>query len=80
MPDPRADSIEHPDPQKAAKNVKRLVPSFKYLQMIMYREKAVQEILAIMAEDGVPCPKACREAIMKLWFLMEIPWNVQRVG
>ncbi|RMZ84061.1 hypothetical protein DV737_g1274, partial [Chaetothyriales sp. CBS 132003] len=72
--------LPHPDPRKAAAHIPRMVPSFRWLKMVMYREAVVHEIMALMAEDGVPLPRRCGLALKKMWFLMDIPDNARRVG
>ena len=48
--------------------------------MILYREKVVHEIVAIMAEDGVPLPSRCALALKRMWFILDIPDNARRIG
>ena len=72
--------IPHPNPEKAALGIPRLVPGFKWLQMIMYREKVVHEILAIMAEDGIPIPPKTSVVLKHIWFSMDFPGTGQRIG
>ncbi|KAB8234743.1 uncharacterized protein BDW43DRAFT_318700 [Aspergillus alliaceus] len=55
-----------------------LAPSFRWLQMILYREAAVQHIMAKMLQAGHGLPKRCEPAIKKIWFLMDIPDNKRR--
>lgn len=76
-PSPR---ISHPHPGKQAAGEVRKVPSFRWLKMVLFREKACHEIMTIMAEDGVPLPRRCELALKKMWFLMEIPDNARRIG
>lgn len=76
-PSPR---IPHPHPVKQAAGEIRRVPSFRWLKMILFREKVCHEIMALMAEDGVPLPSRCELALKKMWFLMEIPDNARRIG
>jgi hypothetical protein len=35
--------------------------------MVLWREKVVHEIMAIMAEDGVPLPSRCSLAMKRVW-------------
>jgi hypothetical protein len=62
-----ASRIPHPDPEKARKGVSRAVPSFRWLRMVLWREKVVYEIMTIMAEDGVPLPSRCSMALKRMW-------------
>jgi len=77
--DPSA-RIPHPDPRLAGHGVRRRIPSFRWLRMILHREKVVQEIMALFAEDGVPLPARCSLAIKRLWFMFDIPDNARRIG
>lgn len=78
-PDP-APRIPHPHPTKQAAGEIRKVPSFRWLRMVMFREKVCHEIVTIMAEDGVPLPSRCELALKRMWFLMDIPDNARRIG
>ena len=78
-PDP-SPRIPHPHPAKQAAGEIRKVPSFRWLKMILFREKVCHEIMALMAEDGVPLPSRCELALKKMWFLMDIPDNARRIG
>lgn len=64
--DPAA-RIPHPDSEKARLGISRAVPSFRWLRMVIWREKVVHEIMAIMAEDGVPLPSRCSLALKRMW-------------
>jgi hypothetical protein len=72
--------IPHPNTIQAEAGVVRKIPSFRWLQMVLHREKVVQEIMAVFAEDGIPLPPRCAFAIKKLWFLLDIPDNARRIG
>lgn len=78
-PDP-APRIPHPHPVKQAAGEIRKVPSFRWLKMVLFREKACHEIMTIMAEDGVPLPSRCELALKRMWFLMDVPDNARRIG
>lgn len=78
-PDP-APRIPHPHPAKQAAGEIRRVPSFRWLKMVLFREKVCHEIMTLMAEDGVPVPSRCELALKKMWFLMDIPDNARRIG
>ncbi|EHY54195.1 hypothetical protein HRR83_008231 [Exophiala dermatitidis] len=72
--------IPHPNIRKAEQNVARKIPSFRWLQMVLHREKVVHEMMAVFAEDGIPLPYRCRLAIKRLWFMLDIPDNARRIG
>ncbi|ETN43965.1 uncharacterized protein HMPREF1541_10830 [Cyphellophora europaea CBS 101466] len=77
--DPAA-RIAHPDPVKAAQGIVRRIPSFKWLRMILHRDKTVHAIMALFAEKGIPLPRRCELAIKKVWFMLDIPDNARRIG
>ncbi|KIW13337.1 hypothetical protein PV08_08525 [Exophiala spinifera] len=77
--DPAA-RIPHPDAGKAAQNIPRRIPSFRWLKMVLHREKVVHELVTVFAEDGIPLPFRCRLALKRLWFLLDIPDNARRIG
>ncbi|KAJ9644242.1 hypothetical protein H2204_001593 [Knufia peltigerae] len=77
--DPAA-RIPHPDADKAAQNIPRRIPSFRWLKMVLHREKVVHELVTIFAEDGIPLPFRCRLAMKRVWFMLDIPDNARRIG
>ncbi|KAL6251512.1 hypothetical protein RBB50_001721 [Rhinocladiella similis] len=77
--DPAA-RIPHPDADKAAQNIPRRIPSFRWLQMVLHREKVIHELVTVFAEDGIPLPFRCRLALKRLWFMLDIPDNARRIG
>lgn len=58
----------------------RHVPSFRWLRMILFREKVVDDIIACIATEGLRLPKRASLVIKKIWFIMDIADNVRRVG
>lgn len=70
----------HPNTARAQTGENHTVPSFRWLIMILYRERMVKEIMDMMHEEGVGVPPNCALAIKKLWFLMDIPDNARRIG
>ena len=72
--------LPHPDPKLAALGVPRNVPSFRWLKMLLHREKVVHEIMALAAQRGVPFPRRCHEVLLKLWYILDIPDNPTRIG
>ncbi|KAF7596560.1 hypothetical protein BBP40_000960 [Aspergillus hancockii] len=63
---------------RSASTQSRLVPSFRWLQMIIHREMTVRNIMGAMLRAGHGLPKRCEPAIKKMWFLMDIPDNKRR--
>lgn len=70
----------HPDLARASSGENRHVPSFRWLLMVCWRETVVSDIMRMMEEEGVGMPKECTLTIKKLWFLMDVPDNVRRIG
>ncbi|EXJ92109.1 hypothetical protein A1O3_00659 [Capronia epimyces CBS 606.96] len=72
--------IPHPNARMAERNIARKIPSFRWLKMVLHREKVVHELMAVFAEEGIPLPFRCRLAIKRLWFMLDIPDNARRIG
>jgi hypothetical protein len=70
------DPVSRPHPQKS--NTVRKVPGLRWLQMIIYREKTVRDILACMARQGHRMPKGMSLSLKKMWLLMEIATTARR--
>jgi hypothetical protein len=66
MPDP----TRYPHPRIPDRV--RKVPSLKWLQMVMHRERAVRDILACMAREGFRMPKSMSLTLKKTWLTMDI--------
>ncbi|KIW53872.1 hypothetical protein PV05_06283 [Exophiala xenobiotica] len=77
--DPAA-RIPHPNAAQAALNIPRRIPSFRWLKMILHREKVIHELVTVFAEDGIPLPFRCRLALKRLWFMLDLPDNARRIG
>jgi hypothetical protein len=56
----------------------RLIPGFKYLKMVMSRDRCCREILAMMARMGFLMPDTMYSTFLRLWVLMEISTTRQR--
>jgi hypothetical protein len=67
-------------PHPRIQNECRLVPSFRWLRFVYYREKIVQEIMSRMNDEGVRIPKAGSRMVKKIWLLMDIPDNARRIA
>lgn len=69
-----------PNPVLAARSQVRLIPSFRWLKMLLHREKVCYEIVATMAELGVPVPmEETMSVLRKMWFLLDVPENARRI-
>jgi hypothetical protein len=60
-------------------NTVRKVPSLRWLQMVIHREKTIRDILACMARQGHRMPKDMSMSLKKMWLLMDVATNQQRV-
>lgn len=70
----------HPVESKAMQGEHRTVPTFRWLLLICYREMVCNQIITIMAADGVPLPEQCELVLKKIWLLLDIPDNTRRIG
>ncbi|EED17915.1 conserved hypothetical protein [Talaromyces stipitatus ATCC 10500] len=58
----------------------RLIPSFRWLRMVRYREEVAQKIITMLNDEGLYLPGHCATIVKKVWFLMDIPDNQRRVA
>lgn len=77
--DPAA-RIPHPNTHLAAQGVSRKIPSFRWLKMVLHREKTIHELMTVFAENGIPLPARCSLALKRLWVMMDMPDNARRIG
>ncbi|KAF7116316.1 hypothetical protein CNMCM5793_004482 [Aspergillus hiratsukae] len=59
-------------------DVTYLIPSVRWLKMLLYREAVVKDIMDRMADMGWKLPDRCATVVKKLWFLMDIRDNSRR--
>ncbi|GAQ08911.1 hypothetical protein ALT_6232 [Aspergillus lentulus] len=59
-------------------DVTYIIPSVRWLKMILFREAVVKDIMERMADKGWKLPNRCATVVKKLWFLMDIPDNRRR--
>lgn len=57
----------------------RMVPSLRWLRMVMHREKCVRDILACMAREGHRMPRTMSLTLKKMWLTMDIATSARRV-
>lgn len=74
MPDPAL------RPHPRLPNEIRLIPSFRWLRMVLYRERAVTEIIEILAGEGLKMPARASVTLKRIWLTMDIPTNAKRIG
>ena len=58
----------------------RSVPTFRWLRMIVFRHNIVRDMILTMAADGMRMPEQTHLAIKKCWFLLDLPYNNNRVA
>ena len=58
----------------------RDVPTIRWLQMVVYRQGVCKDLLVQMAVKGLRCPKGTLDAVKRLWFMQDLPLNVQRIA
>lgn len=58
----------------------RWVPTFRWLRMILFRERIVTDIIGCLADEGHFMPRRVSLAIKKIWFTIDIGDNLHRIG
>jgi len=58
----------------------RMVPSFRWLRMVLYREHVVAEIIAYLAAEGHRLPRRSSLTLKKIWLTMDMATNTSRIG
>ncbi|OKL64389.1 hypothetical protein UA08_00400 [Talaromyces atroroseus] len=58
----------------------RLVPSFRWLRMVCWREQVAKKTFWLFNNEGLWLPRECESVIKKVWFLMDIPDNQRRMA
>ena len=74
MPDP-ARRLHPRKPEEV-----RLVPSFRWLQMVLFRERVVRDITALLARQGHRLPARASLTLKRLWLTMDVGTNAKRIG
>lgn len=64
--------------EECSANTQYQVPSLKWLQMVYHRERAVRDILALLAREGHRCPKGMALSLKKMWLMMDIATSLKR--
>ncbi|KFY68372.1 hypothetical protein V498_10655 [Pseudogymnoascus sp. VKM F-4517 (FW-2822)] len=57
----------------------RRVPSFRWLFMVVHRERCVRDILACLAREGHRLPKSAKETLLKTWVVMDVSTTAGRI-
>ncbi|KAF2845145.1 hypothetical protein T440DRAFT_472884 [Plenodomus tracheiphilus IPT5] len=50
----------------------RDVPGFKWIGMVLWRQKVVRSVLTLLGLEGLRVPSGAYQAVMKFWCLMEM--------
>lgn len=58
----------------------RDVPSLRWLQMVVWREGVVGDILIQLARRGLLVQRPTRDALKRMWFLLDLPLNAHRIA
>jgi hypothetical protein len=58
----------------------RMIPSMRWFQMVVGRNRYAAEIKAILARHGFRFPDSMTTTLMKLWLLLEVSTNKARVA
>ncbi|TKA80594.1 hypothetical protein B0A55_02899 [Friedmanniomyces simplex] len=58
----------------------RDIPSLRWLQMVVWRQGVCKDMLIQLATKGLRCPAGTLEAISRMWFVMDLPLNSQRIA
>lgn len=74
----RPDPDERPHP--FLPDQARFVPTFRWLRMVLYREKVVSEIIRTLATEGHRLPPRASLTIKRIWMTMDFPTNKQRIA
>lgn len=67
-------------PLKSAPEEVRWVPSLRWLRMILFRERVVDEIIMCLSAEGHFMPEPASLVIKKIWFTIDIGDNLHRIG
>jgi hypothetical protein len=58
----------------------RDVPGLRWLQMVVWREGVCRDMLVQLATQGLRVPYGTLESVQKMWFVMDLPLNSQRIA
>ncbi|KAL9593365.1 MAG: hypothetical protein Q9219_007585 [cf. Caloplaca sp. 3 TL-2023] len=68
------DPMQRPNTAKKDLEV-RYVPGFKWLHMVLFRERMVDDIVACLEQESLMLPQATTITIKRIWFTMDLPTN-----
>ncbi|TKA29494.1 hypothetical protein B0A50_03507 [Salinomyces thailandicus] len=58
----------------------RDVPSLKWLQMVVWRQGVCKDMLIQLATKGLRSPTGTLDAVSRMWFILDLPLNSQRIA
>lgn len=64
----------------ALPEMSRDVPSLRWLQMVVYRTAIVKDMTIKLATKSLLLPGATRKALLRMWFLFDLPLNAHRMS
>ncbi|KAL9634670.1 MAG: hypothetical protein Q9164_003954 [Protoblastenia rupestris] len=67
-------------PNESREGEIRWIPSFRWLRMILFRERVVDDIIRCLWLEGHRLPQRASLAIKKLWFTLDVSDNIRRIG
>lgn len=61
-------------------DISRDVPSLRWLQMVVWREAIVADMIMQLSSKGLRCPTGAPDAIKRMWFALDLPLNAHRLA
>lgn len=58
----------------------RDTPSLRWLQMVIWRHGVCKDMLIQLATKGLRCPEGTLDAVQRMWYIMDLPLNAQRIA
>ena len=58
----------------------RGVPTFRYLHMVIFRQTIIEDIVALLVEEGIPLPDGIEMTLAKIWLILDIPYSMRRIA
>lgn len=58
----------------------RDVPSLRWLQMVVWREGVCRDMIVQLSTNGLRTPWGTLESVKKMWYIMDLPLNSQRIA
>ncbi|KAK5137754.1 hypothetical protein LTR08_007326 [Meristemomyces frigidus] len=58
----------------------REVPTLRWLQMVVWRQGVCKDMILQLASKGLRCPPGTLDAVKRMWFILDLPMNAQRIA